>query len=92
LDQNWRIDEGQWLFCLHLATTRPDTNKSNSLWNPSDEIFDLEDDVWFMVLVKFVEELLVFHRVGMARLKWKDYEQQGEFRNSFEEFRGFTIY
>lgn len=91
LDQNWWIHEGQSLLCLYLATTRSNTNNPDGVWNPDEQIFDPDDDVWMMLLAKFTREEPVCQRVGMARLKWKDYKQQEEFRGSFKELGAFPI-
>jgi hypothetical protein len=39
----------------------------------------------------FNPEAQVFQRVGLAKLKWKDYEQHTGFREIFEEFENFVI-
>jgi hypothetical protein len=73
-DNRWWAHEAQPLFCLHLATTRPNEDKDDALWDPAENIFGPNDDVWFLLLTMFNPEAQVFQRVGLAKLKWKDYK------------------
>jgi len=90
-DNRWWVYEGQPLFCLHLATTRPTNDKDDAPFDPTEDMFGPNDDVWFLLLAMFTPEAHVFQRVGLARLKWKDYEQNTAFREIFETFENFVI-
>jgi len=66
----WWIQEGQAIFCLHLATTRPKKDKDDAFWDPTKDIFGPNDNVWFLLLAMFAPEAQVSKGgIGKAQME-----------------------
>jgi hypothetical protein len=83
LDDKWWVVEGQPIHCLHIATTRGEEDKDRS--DADENGYFPDDQARFLLLTRFNEEEPVFHRIGMAKLKWDKYMEQADFRAQFKD-------